>query len=68
MINENHKKTLSIIKKSILAGILIGLGVIINTQTAPPLGPMLFSFGLLIIINMKLKKHILILSHLSLVI
>lgn len=45
------------IKKSILAGILIGLGVIINTQTAPPLGPMLFSFGLLIIINMKLNLY-----------
>ena len=40
---------------SIVAGILIGLGVIINTQTQPPiLGSLLFSFGLLTIIHLKL--------------
>ena len=40
---------------SIAAGILIGLGVIINTQTSPPiLGAFLFSFGLLTIIHLKL--------------
>ena len=40
---------------SIIAGILIGLGVIINTQTDPPfLGALLFSFGLLTIIQLKL--------------
>ena len=40
---------------SIVAGILIGLGVIINTQTQPPvLGALLFSFGLLTIIHLKL--------------
>ena len=40
---------------SIIAGLLIGLGVIINTQTTPPfLGALLFSFGLLTIIYMKL--------------
>ncbi len=44
------------IKKSTLAGILIGLGVIINTVQVenPPLGALLFSFGLLTIINMQL--------------
>lgn len=48
----------SSIKKSTLAGILIGLGVIINTQTTPPvLGALLFSFGLLTIINMRLYLY-----------
>ena len=43
---------------SILAGILIGLGVIINVQTEyAPLGALLFSFGLLTIINMKLPLY-----------
>ena len=43
------------IQKSILSGILIGLGVIINTQsTIPALGALLFSFGLLTIIEMRL--------------
>jgi hypothetical protein len=42
-----------LIKKSTLAGILIGLGVLINIQTTPPiLGALLFSFGLLTIITM----------------
>lgn len=42
-------------KKSFLAGILIGLGVIVNTQMEyKPLGALLFSFGLVTIINMKL--------------
>ena len=50
--------TLKCIKKSLLAGILIGLGVIINTQaTVPIIGPMLFSFGLLVIIEMKLNLY-----------
>jgi len=40
---------------AIIAGLLIGLGVIINTQTTPPfLGALLFSFGLLTIIQMRL--------------
>ena len=48
----------TIIKKSTLAGILIGLGVIINIQVSPPvLGALLFSFGLLTIINMKLYLY-----------
>ena len=42
-------------KKSYLAGILIGLGVIINLQAGnPTLGALLFSFGLLTIIEMQL--------------
>ena len=42
------------IKKSILAGILIGLGVLINSQSEyPALGALLFSFGLLTIIQMQ---------------
>lgn len=40
---------------AIIAGLLIGLGVIINTQTNPPiLGALLFSFGLLTIIYLRL--------------
>ena len=46
---------LEIVKKSILAGILIGLGVIINlNMEIPVIGPLLFSFGLITIIFMKL--------------
>ena len=46
------------IKKSILAGILIGLGVIINLQSENPvIGALLFSFGLLTIINMQLNLY-----------
>ena len=38
-----------------LAGVLIGIGVIINTTlTIPVLGALLFSFGLLVIIELKL--------------
>lgn len=49
---------ISIIKKSILAGILIGLGVIINLQSEmPAMGALLFSFGLLTIINMQLNLY-----------
>ena len=51
------KKDSNIVRNSnsIIAGILIGLGVIINTQTQPPvLGALLFSFGLLTIIELKL--------------
>ncbi len=51
------KIDLNIVKScnSIVAGILIGLGVIINTQTQPPiLGSLLFSFGLLTIIQLQL--------------
>lgn len=41
--------------KSIIAGILIGLGVIINTLSeVPVLGAMFFSFGLLTIIELSL--------------
>ena len=47
-----------LIKKSILSGILIGLGVLINIQTDPSvLGALLFSFGLLTIINMQLYLY-----------
>lgn len=43
------------IHRSLLAGILIGLGVIINLQSKnPALGALLFSFGLLTIIHMQL--------------
>ena len=46
------------IKKSILAGILIGLGVIINLKMENhALGSLLFSFGLLTIIFMKLNLY-----------
>lgn len=46
------------IKKSILAGILIGLGVLINSQSEyPALGALLFSFGLLTIIQMQLYLY-----------
>ena len=54
-------KTDSNIAKSfnaVIAGLLIGLGVIINTQTKPPiLGALLFSFGLLTIIHLKLPLY-----------
>ena len=41
-----------------IAGLLIGIGVIINTQTKPPiLGALLFSFGLLTIIHLKLPLY-----------
>lgn len=46
------------IKKSVLAGILIGLGVIINLQSkTPEIGALLFSFGLLTIITMQLNLY-----------
>ena len=46
------------ISNSSIAGLLIGLGVIINTQTQPPiLGALLFSFGLLTIIYLKLPLY-----------
>ena len=46
------------IKKSILAGMLIGLGVIINLQSEiPAVGACLFSFGLLVIIHMQLNLY-----------
>ena len=46
------------IKKSFLAGILIGLGVLINSQSeCHALGALLFSFGLLTIIQMKLYLY-----------
>ena len=46
------------IKKSILAGSLIGLGVLINSQSEyPALGALLFSFGLLTIIQMQLYLY-----------
>ena len=42
-------------KYAIVAGFLIGLGVIINTLAANPvLGAFLFSFGLLTIIELKI--------------
>lgn len=64
--------------KSVVAGFLIGLGVIINTLTTIPLvGPALFSFGLLTIITLQLplytgkigflnkKSHIILLYNLA---
>lgn len=54
---KKWKKDSNIVRScnSIIAGLLIGLGVIINTQTQPPiLGALLFSFGLLTIIHLKL--------------
>ena len=45
----------AVIKKSFLAGLLIGLGVIINLQSDNRIiGALLFSFGLLTIIQMQL--------------
>ena len=42
-------------RNAAVAGFLIGLGVIINTLTTPPvLGAFLFSFGLLTIIDLKI--------------
>ena len=44
--------------KSIIAGFLIGLGVIINTLAANPvLGAFLFSFGLLTIIDLQIPLY-----------
>ena len=57
---ENKKKWKNVLNtakscNALIAGLLIGLGVIINTQTKPPiLGALLFSFGLLTIIHLKL--------------
>jgi formate/nitrite transporter FocA (FNT family) len=46
------------IDKSIIAGFLIGIGVIINTiATIPFLGALLFSFGLLVIIQLQLPLY-----------
>jgi formate/nitrite transporter FocA (FNT family) len=48
----------NILARSSVAGILIGLGVIINTQAPNPiLGAFLFSFGLLTIIYMQLPLY-----------
>ena len=45
-------------KHAVVAGMLIGLGVIINTQAANPvLGAALFSFGLLTIILLQLPLY-----------
>ena len=45
-------------RKAMVAGFLIGLGVIINTlATNPILGAVLFSFGLLTIIEMQLPLY-----------
>lgn len=52
------KEKYNIFVLSILAGILIGVGVIINTTlTIPIIGPLLFSFGLLSIIELKLPLY-----------
>ena len=54
-MNKMNKNEISMSCNSIIAGLLIGLGVIINVQTQPPvLGALLFSFGLLTIIYLKL--------------
>lgn len=45
-------------KKALIAGILIGLGVIINAlATIPVLGAILFSLGLLVIIDLSLPLY-----------
>lgn len=61
---ENKKKlktdlnTLKNFKQSIIAGALIGFGVIINLLTNPPaLGAALFSFGLLAIIQLQIPLY-----------
>lgn len=54
------KRDLNIAKSfnATIAGLLIGIGVIINTQTKPPiLGALLFSFGLLTIIHLRLPLY-----------
>lgn len=55
------KKDLNIAKNyssPFIAGVLIGLGVIINLITSIPIiGPFLFSFGLLTIIELQLKLY-----------
>ncbi len=55
------KKDINIVtnfEKSILAGMLIGLGVVINLQTTTPfIGALLFSFGLLTIIYLQLPLY-----------
>ena len=46
------------LKESIVAGILIGMGVIINTLTkTPELGALFFSFGLLTIIELGIPLY-----------
>jgi len=61
---ENKKKSkidLNIVKnfkQSVIAGVLIGFGVIINLLTTPPiLGATLFSFGLLAIIQLQIPLY-----------
>ena len=47
-----------IIKQSILSGILVGIGIVINTQTSNQyVGAMLFSIALLVIIKCELKLY-----------
>ena len=47
-----------IIKQSILSGILVGLGVVLQIQTSNPyIGAMLFSIALLVIIEYGLKLY-----------
>jgi nitrite transporter NirC len=51
-------KLTEVFQKSILAGILIGFGVIINLQSSDPVVvALLFSFGLLTIIEMQLLLY-----------
>ena len=46
------------INNAVVAGFLIGLGVIINTLAANPvLGAILFSFGLLTIIQLQIPLY-----------
>ena len=44
----------TIISSSILAGIAISLGAIVNLVVGPPLGPLLFAVGLFMVIALKL--------------
>ena len=47
-----------IIKQSILSGILVGIGIVVNTQTSNQyVGAMLFSIALLVIIECELKLY-----------
>lgn len=58
MKSKNDLNIVKSFEQSIIAGALIGFGVIINTMTSPPvLGAALFSFGLLAIIQLQIPLY-----------
>ena len=58
MKSKNDLNIVKSFEQSIIAGVLIGFGVIINTMTSPPvLGAALFSFGLLSIIHLQIPLY-----------